>query len=383
MSKRSLFAKMGVAVAAAGLLAAGLTAPSQAAGTQPNWQLPFQDGQVWKANAPHHDEGEKGTASSWSSIDFGPSAGSNWKVVSVAAGKVFKKTCGSNWYLGIDHGNGWKTSYYHLTNVQSGLVGKTVPAGTYLGQAGTATPCGGSASSPQVHLTIYKDGKLTNINNFRFGNYKVGTGSETYVGKWMHADGRLAFNVPWPGYMVGALKSTTRSGPPLKALSSSTPTVNASKSAPATLSASRGAWGPSGVQLTNQWLLKGVNISGATGGTYTIKASDFGKKIQVRVTGTKAGYATKSTSSKEVFAAKVVNRPGWTYVNMRANPTAASTYLGRINGGKMAAVQCHVQGQRVQGPYGTSTIWYRIPGAGWVADALLETNSNNPVVPKC
>lgn len=383
MSRRSIFAKIGVAAASAGLLAAGLSAPAQAAGAQPNWQLPFQDGQVWQANAPHHTEGEKGTAKDWSSIDFGPKAGSNWKVVAAASGKVFKKYCGSNWYLGIDHGNGWKSTYYHLTNVQSGLVGKTVPVGTYLGQAGTATPCGGKAYAPHVHLTIYKDGGFTNINNFKFGNYRVGTGAETYVGKWMHADGRLAFNVPRPGNMTGSLKSTTRSGPPLKTLTSSTPSVWASKTAPGTLSSSRGYWGPSGVSLKNQWQVNGTNVAGATGGGFVLRGVDFGKKVQLRVTGSKTGYATKSTYSKPVFVAKVVNRPGWVYVNMRSQPTAASGYLGRIGAGKLVGIQCHVYGQRVQGPYGTSTIWYKIPGVGWVADALLETNSNNPVVPKC
>lgn len=386
MFTRKVLARIGALLAVSALLSLTIT-PIQAAGPQPNWQLPFQNGQTWRANAPHHDEGEKGTASTWGSIDFGPQSGaSNRKVVAIAAGTVFKKTCSNGgWYMGVDHGNGWKSTYYHLSNVQSGLVGKKVAVGTYLGDASTATPCGGSASAPHVHLTIYKDGGFTNVNGYKFGNYKVITGAETYVGRWVNAsNGSLAFNVPRPGYMVGSLKSTTAAPPALKSLTSTPrPSVSASNSAPSKLNASTGSWAPGPVALNRQWQVNGANIAGATGTSFTPTASHFGKKVRLKVTGSKAGYNSNTQYSIEFFIAKVVNKPAYQYVNIRQSANASSAYLGKINASKLVAVQCYATGSQVTGPYSKSKLWYKIPGGGWVAEALLETNSNNAVVPKC
>ncbi|WP_333615289.1 M23 family metallopeptidase [Glutamicibacter sp.] len=322
-------------------------------------------------------------------MDFGPTATSNHKVVAIASGIVYKHSCSNgNWYLGIKHGNGWKSTYYHLSNVQSGLVGKQVSAGAYLGQASTTAPCGGAASAPHVHLTILKDNDYTNVNNFKFGNYKVVTGSETYVGKWVDAKtNALKFNVPRPGYMTGALKSTTAAPapvPPLKNLTNAPrPATWASNSAPGKLNSSIGTWAPGPVVVKRQWLRNGGNITGATGSSYTITGSDFGKKVRLKVTGSKAGFNSKATYSTEYFAAKVVNKPAWKYVNIRKSPSASSTYLGRVSADKMVAIQCYAWGSKVTGPYSKSTMWYKIPGGGWVAEALLETKSNSAVVPKC
>ncbi|MGR6900395.1 M23 family metallopeptidase [Glutamicibacter sp. V16R2B1] len=385
MSKHSLLTKIGTIAASAALLTLGMT-PVQAAGPPPNWRLPFQNGQSWKANAPHDFEGEKGSAAQWGSIDFGPQNGAaNRKVVSIAAGKVYKISCSGGWYLGVDHGNGWKSTYYHLTSQQSGLIGKTVPAGTWLGDAGNATPCGGKSYAPHVHLTILKDNAYTNVNNFKFGNYRIVTGSETYVGKWVDAKtGALVLNVPRPGYMVGALRSTTAAPPPLKNLTAAPkPGTWATNSAPGRINSSVGSWQPYPVAVSRQWQRNGANIPGARGSSYSLTGSDYGRKVRLRMVGSKAGYNSRTVYSAEYFAAKVVNKPAYQYVNIRKSPTASSAYLGRIYAGRMIAIQCYQWGSAVTGPYSRSTIWYKIPGAGWVSEALLETNSNNPVVPRC
>jgi hypothetical protein len=56
------------------------------------------------------------------------------------------------------------------------------------------------------------------------------------------------------------------------------------------LTAKPGTWGPGEVAKTYQWYANGKAISGATGKSLKLKASHAGKRITVKVTGTKAGY---------------------------------------------------------------------------------------------
>ena len=64
------------------------------------------------------------------------------------------------------------------------------------------------------------------------------------------------------------------------------------------LTAKPGVWKPSSVKLSYQWLRNGKAIKGATKAVYTLASKDKGKKITVKVTGKKAGYASKSVVSK-------------------------------------------------------------------------------------
>lgn len=73
------------------------------------------------------------------------------------------------------------------------------------------------------------------------------------------------------------------------------------------LTVSTGTWKPKPVPLTVQWFRAGVSAPVATGTSYTLTAADKGKKITVRVTGAKVGYApvTKSKTTKAVAAGKL------------------------------------------------------------------------------
>ncbi|GAA1753969.1 hypothetical protein GCM10009810_12260 [Nostocoides vanveenii] len=180
------------------------------AGATPLWQLPFENGQRWQAGAPHTSNGNN--VGVRGSIDFGPVAGANSRVVAVAAGTVYKVTCSGGFYLGIDHGNGWRSTYYHLTNQQGGLVGQRVEAGTYLGDAGTATPCGGSATFNHVHLTILADGAASAVSGLQFGNYRVYSSGSDYYGYWNDLSGnRVVTN---SGAAACCIVSSTLPGSP-------------------------------------------------------------------------------------------------------------------------------------------------------------------------
>ncbi len=80
-----------------------------------------------------------------------------------------------------------------------------------------------------------------------------------------------------------------------------TPTIAGTTKAGQTLTAKAGTW-DSGVALSYQWLRNGVAIKGATKATYKLVAADKGKKITVRVTGSKAGFVSvvKTSSAKTI-----------------------------------------------------------------------------------
>jgi hypothetical protein len=64
-----------------------------------------------------------------------------------------------------------------------------------------------------------------------------------------------------------------------------------------TLTVNAGAWGPAPVALVYQWYKSGVAVIGATGTTYALTTADKGATLNVRVTGSKTGYASASRDS--------------------------------------------------------------------------------------
>ncbi len=58
-----------------------------------------------------------------------------------------------------------------------------------------------------------------------------------------------------------------------------------------------GDWGTTKIRYSYQWLRNGKPISGATKARYKLKRADAGKRISVRITGTKSGYRTQRVTS--------------------------------------------------------------------------------------
>jgi len=132
---------------------------------------------------------------------------------------------------------------------------------------------------------------------------KVGEGS-TYTIAPADA-GKLMF-VEVEGTLEG-YGSTVRNSKPTAAVAKGaitavTPKFTGSAKVGSTLTAVTGTWKPASTVLSYQWLRSGKSITGATAATYTLTASDKGKKIALKVTGATAGYTTKSSTS----AAKTV-----------------------------------------------------------------------------
>ncbi|MFH5230869.1 CHAP domain-containing protein [Antrihabitans spumae] len=72
-------------------------------------------------------------------------------------------------------------------------------------------------------------------------------------------------------------------------------------------------------------------------------------------------------------------------INVREAPTTASNIVRTIPNRTRITILCHVRGANFSGgPYRVTTnIWNRLDNGGYVTDAMLETGSNNPVVPVC
>jgi len=87
-----------------------------------------------------------------------------------------------------------------------------------------------------------------------------------------------------------------------RVLTTATPKIAGTAKVGRTLTAKPGTWGPKGTKLHYQWYRSGKAIKGATGKTHKATAADAGRKLTVKVTGTRSGYlsASKTSASRVV-----------------------------------------------------------------------------------
>lgn len=102
-----------------------------------------------------------------------------------------------------------------------------------------------------------------------------------------------------PGYK--SLSRATSATEPVQGgrVSASTPEITGSAVIGSTLEVTDGRWGPNPVTLRRQWLRNGNPITGATGTTYKVTASDRGARLSVSVTGVKPHYTTITRTSTQ------------------------------------------------------------------------------------
>ncbi|HEY3544963.1 MAG TPA: hypothetical protein VGK17_02590 [Propionicimonas sp.] len=94
-----------------------------------------------------------------------------------------------------------------------------------------------------------------------------------------------------PGFLPITRSSQTTKKIATGTLITAVPTITGSKVVGATLTAAAGKWGPAPVALSYRWYRNGKAISRATKATYRLAKADKGKKITVKVTGSKPGYS--------------------------------------------------------------------------------------------
>lgn len=82
------------------------------------------------------------------------------------------------------------------------------------------------------------------------------------------------------------------------AFTAKVPTITGTAAAGQVLTVQAGAWSPEPTHLSYRWYRNGTSIKGATATTYALTVADIGKQVTVKVTGTKAGYGSKSVFSR-------------------------------------------------------------------------------------
>ena len=86
------------------------------------------------------------------------------------------------------------------------------------------------------------------------------------------------------------------------------PTVTGAAKLSETLTATPGDWTPAGATYAYAWQRDGVDIPGANGSTYVLRAADLGKSVRVKVTATNVdGSADATSAAGERVAAPPVN----------------------------------------------------------------------------
>ena len=152
-----------------------------------------------------------------------------------------------------------------------------------------------------------------------------------------------------PGYTDLSLTSNPTTAVVEADLVSDVPTILGTVRVGSKVTALPGDW-TAGTALSYQWVASGATISGATSSTYTPTASVVGKALAVRVTGTKAGYASATASSAETKVA-----PG---VLSAATPTLSGTVRvgskvtakpGAWTSGTSLSYQWYASGSKISG----------------------------------
>lgn len=79
------------------------------------------------------------------------------------------------------------------------------------------------------------------------------------------------------------------------------PTITGTAKPGSILTAKVGSWRPSPVTIRYAWFRSGTVIKGATAGTYKLVAADAGRKITVKVTGSRTGYSSVARTSTSLL----------------------------------------------------------------------------------
>lgn len=161
-------------------------------------RLPFAIGATWSMSGGPH--GWAGTNTPYSSIDL---TGGDQRVLAAGGGNAYTMCGNGLGWIRVIHSNGYATDYYHLwNNIRPN--GGWVNAGTYLGDTGTDTSCGGAASGRHVHFALRYNNAYASLNEREIGGWVFKTGS-AYNGYAMHGS-----TIRYPGeglYNYGSLAS--------------------------------------------------------------------------------------------------------------------------------------------------------------------------------
>ncbi len=155
---RLLFGIAFCMLAIVSVLATAASPRAQASDGQPNFLLPWQDGIYWQT-------GSSGYHGSNDALDFFPpdtplgsdfmcEGAPGWELIesdywTLASAPGAVAEVGEAYVL-VNHGNGWSSRYYHLSNPQV-VPGQLITTGTRLGHPSTLGEC---TTGPHVHFWV-------------------------------------------------------------------------------------------------------------------------------------------------------------------------------------------------------------------------------------
>jgi hypothetical protein len=154
------------------------------------------------------------------------------------------------------------------------------------------------------------------------------------------------------GKKAGHPSATKVSAATGRVATAATPKISGTAVAGSTLTAAAGTW-TTGTTLSYRWYADGTAISGATGRTYKVASSLRDKKITVRVTGKKSGYATVTRTSAATARVQVALQP-------RISGTPKVTYTLRADrgttwsAGTSFGYQWYANGKAISGATGAT-----------------------------
>lgn len=189
----------------------------------------------------------------------------------------------------------------------SALISGTVagPAGVSLAGDKVVVavyPADGSGTGAVAANYVRDDGTYA-VGGMPAGQYRVAflSAASGAVSEWWNDSPTFAKanTVPFDGASVASGVDAVLAA--LRIIDSSTPTVSGTATLGQTLKAAPGVW-TAGATLSYQWYANGVAIAKATTSSLVLAAAIAGKRITVRVTGTKAGFAPKALVSAATAA---------------------------------------------------------------------------------
>jgi hypothetical protein len=190
---------------------------------------------------------------------------------------------------------------------------------------GTLTGSSGSIPFEYGSMSVLFDGSNEYDNSYwgQFASWSSATNSawpsgnytfsvtESFPGKWecsQYDPNGCTWNPAWNWSHTysfsfnGSDETIAATTPSLRA--NTKPVIEGTAKVGKKLSTKAATWQTTPSKLTYQWLRGGKKISGATHSTYKLVKADGGHKVAVKVTGSRSGYGSASTTSASVTVKK-------------------------------------------------------------------------------
>lgn len=92
---------------------------------------------------------------------------------------------------------------------------------------------------------------------------------------------------------------------------------------------------------------------------------------------------TGVTAEAVIAAAQSYYTTGARTTPVRSGPSNNHALVRTLPKRSRVTITCQTPGQRVSGPYGTTTIWDRIGAGQYVSDTFVNTGGSGYVAPRC